>query len=112
MAIVDDAVNRTNGVLELEVVQCRPCRPNVGACMSIETSAASAVQLASQHVCDDARARASRARIIEIAAEARATGFAGRITVHFPPGTFGAHVIDEHGRLIPEPIVRPQRTER
>lgn len=92
-------------VLELEVIQQSPCSPNLGACMAIATTRASAMRVA-EHVCGDPRASGARARVARLAADARASGFAGTITVHFPPGTFGAHHADANGQLVAE---RPAR---
>jgi hypothetical protein len=96
-------------LLEIEVVQRRPCRPNIGACMDIETTRASALHLPTQHVCDDARAAKSKRAIIEIVAEARRGGFEGEVTAQFPPATLGLHVLDSRGRLVPQVNERPHK---
>jgi hypothetical protein len=91
----------TTGALDLEVVQRRPCEPHGGACMAIEAHGGG-VTIAARHVCGDPRASRARTAAGEMAAEARAAGFRGPISVHFPPGTFGAHVVDAQGRVVPE----------
>jgi hypothetical protein len=94
--------------LDLDVVQRRPCEPHGGACMSIEAHGGG-VAIAARHVCGDPRAARARTEAGEMAAEARAAGFHGPISVHFPPGTFGAHVVDADGRVVPEKIARVVR---
>jgi hypothetical protein len=88
-------------VLEIEVTQTRPCLDNQGACMVVTTSRARAVQLPTRHVCNDARARQAKLAVEHMVGEAREQGFVGDVTAHFPPGTYGAHVMGPNGKLVP-----------
>ena len=103
------------GALELEVVQqgaCAASTANHAPCMAITTTRASSLQLAPRHICDDGRAFKAKAAVIEMIAEARGLGFEGTVSAHFPPGTYGAHFVDEQGRLVPQRNPRPQHGPR